>query len=402
MLLTAFLAASCLDVQVQQSELDRVDFSWYTFRSNPKPMPVATRADTNVMVGGSGVETHLPSGKSFGVFGYYHPQVSNSVAGGWKDLTHDNTPNLFYNEQVSISESAGVYSYSYVHSRYWPNNNRDRMSFIAYYPYYAGIATGLIDRNALVESFLDSHYEREGMVGFYYLVDPDPAKHVDFLVSDLCCDQSKALWDQNHSTGLTGTANGNVKFYFHHALSQIRIKNVSFDKSGNEDLELHVNYIMFNNVAVYGECIPEPDFSHKDANTGRTPVTPTWPVGGLSQVRPNLTSGVAAEICYDYTDPEHPEFLPEKALLMIPHTFFEGASVEVNFDVSRPMSAGGEHYEYESYTQTAQLRSAALELYGWEPGKIYTYNISLNLEKISINADVTDWLTAGDDVVFEN
>ena len=380
-----------------------VGFSWYTSRNG------ATKADPDLYVGSG--STHLCAGSSFGVFGYFHPQsgtTQNPVAGGWKDGVNNNYPNFFYNEGVSISErTGGKYAYTYTNDRFWPRNKFDRISFFAYYPYNPGIAQGTPAPGTIVESFLDTNYEREGLVGFYYIVPEASEDQVDFMVSDLCLDQNKAVWEENHNTGLTiGTETsatedktGTVKFFFHHALSQIRIKSVNFDASGNDDVEVKINYIRFNNIPVFAQCIPVPDFT-TTTSTGRTTVTPTWPVSGLSHQRPDLTSGVQADVCY--TDPANPStFQAQNVLLLIPHEFSASANIEVNFDIKRTAdSSTGENYEYLNNTLSAPLTTYTV--FSWDPGKIYTYIINLNLTKIHFTAEVTDWLVAGDDVMMDS
>jgi hypothetical protein len=385
-----------------------IDFSWYTSR-------VQTKADSKYFVGDAtttGAARHLNDGTSMGVFGYFHPQNAG-VAGTWD--TSDgayNTPNLFYNEAVSIEEDGGVYTYDYAHDRFWPRNKLDRISFIAYYPWNELNTTGSATDETIVEPFLDSRSERQGMVGFYYVVPAKSDEQVDFMVSDLCLEQSKAVWTDNHAQGLTGNSNGKVKFFFHHALSQIRVKSVSFETGNNTDIELKINYIVFRNVAVFGQCIPVPDFANPvDAATGRIPVTPTWPVGTLVGRRPDLTSGVTADVCYNSSTGI---WNVSKFLLMIPHTFFTGAAIEVNFDVTRWKDINDPnnylpdgtpdpakyYYRYAGNTLSAPLTTTTV--YDWEAGKIYTYNITLDLKQIKVTADVVDWLDAGEDVLMDS
>lgn len=393
----AVVVAACVKNEIiDEGKKEAIDFSWYTNRGN-----VVTKADPTYFVGDpttTGVERHLNSGTSMGVFGYFHPQTSGGAAGTWNTGAGAyNAPNLFYNEPVSITENAGTYSYDYTNSRFWPRNKLDKISFIAYYPWNQLNTTGGATENTIVEPFLDSRSERQGMVGFYYVVPEDSGDQVDFMVSDLCLEQSKAVWTDNHAQGLTGNTNGKVKFFFHHALSQIRVKSVFFDKDGNDNVDVKINYIVFRNVAVYGQCIPVPDFSTTTA-TGRTTVTPTWPAGSLVPRRPNLTSGVTAEVCYD--EDTH-QWKVEEFLLMIPHQFFTGATIEVNFDVTRKKDGtSGEYYSYLGNTLSASLTTT--NVYAWEAGKIYTYNINLNLKQIKVEADVVDWLDAGEDVIMDN
>ncbi len=371
-----------------------IDFSWYSTRN------VFTKADPTYFVGdvagATSAERHLNSGTSMGVFGYFHPQASSTVAGTWQTGAGAyNAPNLFYNEPVSITEAGGTYTYDYANSRFWPRNTLDRISFIAYYPWNELNTSGSASVNTIVEPFLDNYSVRQGMVGFYYVVPQNSDDQIDFCVSDLCLEQSKAVWSADNSKGLTGNTNGKVKFFFHHALSQIRVKSVGFDTGGNTDVSVKINYILFRNVAVYGQCIPVPDFGTTTA-TGRTTVTPTWPVGSLVAKRPDTTSGVQAEVCYDA---DSDTWKVEEFLLMIPHTFFKDATIEVNFDVVRKEGSTGEYYSYVGNTLSAPLTTTTVQ--EWQAGKIYTYNISLDLKQIKVTADVVDWLDAGDDVVMD-
>ena len=396
LLLTAVCSCSKMGSNAEDVLMENlpIDFSWYTTRN------MGTKANPTYFVGdatATGTERHLNSCTSMGVFGYFHPQEGGS-AGTWKTGTGVyNAPNLFYNESVSITEDGGEYTYDYANSRYWPRNDKDKISFIAYDPWNQLNESGSATENTIVEPFLDRRSERQGMVGFHYVVPEDSDDQVDFMVSDLCLEQSKAVWAANNAQGLTGNANGKVKFFFHHALSQVRVKSVNFDTDRNDDVKVTINYIIFRNVAVYGQCIPVPNFSATTA-TGRTPVTPTWPVGSLVPRRPNLTSGVKAEVCYDAgTD----TWDVEEFLLMIPHQFFTGATIEVNFDVERELDAvTGEYYSYTGNTLSAPLTTTSV--YEWQAGKIYTYNISLDLKQIQVTADVVDWLDAGEDVIMDN
>jgi len=398
MILAASALMGCAKVETFVADTlkddEPIDFSWYSAR-NVAP----TKADPDYFVGdatGTGTERHLSSGTSMGVFGYFHPQNAGA-AGTWQTGAGVyNTPNLFYNEPVSITESAGSYTYDYANSRFWPKNKLDKISFIAYYPWNELNDSGSATENTIVEPFLDTRSERQGMVGFYYVVPEKSEDQVDFCVSDLCLEQSKAVWTDDPDTGLTGNANGKVKFFFHHALSQIRVKSVSFDTGGNDMVDLKINYIVFSNVAVFGQCIPVPDFSSTDA-TGRTTVTPTWPTGTLVPRRPNYTSGVTAKVCYDSSTDT---WDVNNFLLMIPHTFFPGATIEVNFDVTRRKDGTGEYYSYTGNTLSAPLTTTSV--YEWQAGKIYTYNITLDLKQIKVTAEVVDWLDAGEDVIMDN
>ena len=395
-LLLAFGLYSCAKIDLADPEPERIGFSWYTYSAGD-----ATKAYTDYFVE-SGT-THLPAGKQFGVFGFFHPQAADGVTpGSWED-SNRNHPNLFFNQPVTVVNEGGTYSCTYpeADSRFWPRNTLDRISFIAYYPYNPALYNGgEHDPNAPVEPVLDDRNARNGMVGFWYTVPFEDSKQVDFMVSDLCMDQSKALWNNDATVGLTGAENGKVKFNFHHALSQVRVKSVDFVQGNNPDLELKINHISFKGVAVLGFCRPWADSTRTDAK-GRTPVEIRWPVGNLSPRRPNNTPDVLAHVCYD----EHDALIPENILLMIPHQFLPGSTITVNFDVERKLHDSqsdpnsNENYLYKNCELSATLTNYKLS--GWEPGYIYNYKITLDLKKIEIDTEVEPWLTGGDDVILQ-
>lgn len=401
-------ALACAKVEnfVEPVKDTPISFAWYSNRTS-----AATKADSDFFVGDetvTGTQRHLPSGTSFGVFGYFHPQQAG-VAGSWDD-SNQNYPNLFYNEPVSVTESSGSYTYNYTNSRFWPKNALDRISFLAYYPYNSELNTdGSQNENIIVEPVLDSRYKHDGMVSFNYRVPENSANAVDFMISDMCMDQSKKVWDDDpaHATGITGadgTENGTrVRFFFHHALSQVRVKSIVFDTSENSDVTVQVDSVKFNGIYVYGNCQPVPDtlangnINPDPTGKGRIPITENW--SNLLSYRPGgkKKSGVKAHKCYDDSN----NFLLENVLLLIPQDPFPtGANISVYYTLTR----AEDPLTHEQYSYTKNVQSAPLtttKVYGWEAGKIYTYNIYLNLKSINITADVVPWLTAGEDVFLE-
>ncbi len=404
--LATLAALSCARISVDEvSQEEPIGFSWYT------PRPTTTKADTDLFVGGHDLST----GTSMGVFGYFHPLYEDGGGttqhGSWEDGVNANRPNLFYNEQVTV----GTPDYTYDRSRYWPSNVNDRISFIAYYPYSENVSrTGedaSTDTGFSVEPFLDSDGSRNGLVGFKYIVPEDVSEHVDFMVSDLCMDQSRALWkESSHTQGLTGLENGKVKFYFHHALSQVRIESVNTSTVNNDNITVDVRSIRFTGVAVRARCIPVPAAAHAENNTdtGRKHVNLTW----SQHSRYRTSSDVEeASIVTDRTGDD-----PEDVLLMIPQSFpADGdAEIEVTFDITRWKDKNNKVYladgtpdpAYYEYRYADNVLSAPLhsdDLDEWLPGKIYTYRINLTLHAIRVQAvSVTDWETGIEDVFLHH
>lgn len=400
------LAASCAQVENYTPVIpdSPVEFAWYSNRTSN-----ATKADPTYFVGDetvTGTQRHLPVGTAFGVFGYFHPQQTGT-AGSWDD-SQPNYPNLFYNEAVTVAQTSGTYTYNYTNSRFWPKNELDRISFLAYYPYNAHLNTdGSQNNNIIVEPVLDTRYKHKGMVSFNYRTPDNSENATDFMISDMCAEQSKAIWDSDpsHATGITGadgTENGTrVRFFFHHALSQVRVKSINFDTSLNGDVTVQVDSVKFNGIYVYGNCQPVPDtlangkLNPDPTGKGRIPITEKW--SNLLDYRPGGKSGVKADRCFDASN----NFILNNVLLLIPQNPFPaGASIAVYYTLTR----GEDPITHEKYTYSKNVLSAPLtttKVYGWDAGMIYTYNIYLNLKSINIKADVVPWLEAGEDVFME-
>jgi hypothetical protein len=99
---------------------------------------------------------------------------------------------------------------------------------------------------------------------------------------------------------------------------------------------------------------------------------------------------------------------------MIPHVFFTGATIEANFDVTRWIDINDKayladgvtpdpskyYYRYAGNNLSAPLTTTNVQ--EWEAGKIYTYNLVLDLKQIRVTADVVDWRDGGDDVSMDN
>lgn len=437
LILSALAVCSCGWNEIVSDEGPDVPigFNWYTLSGRQ-----ATKADADHFVGGldgTAAERHLNAGTSFGVFGYFHPQPDPNpdpkTAGGWKHGAGIyNAPNLFYNEPVTISynDATQKYSYGYTNDRFWPKNIYDRISFFAYYPYYDVIneenEAGLTVK-ATVEPILDTRKEREGLVAFYHTTPANPADHVDFMVSDLCLDQSRELWKSNHSQGLTignetsvtADQTGTVKFFFHHALSQIRIRPLVSDYN-NPNVTVSLKSARFVNVKVRGRCIPVADYANT-TSAGRTPVTLTWPEEYLSTMRPGEleATGMATDACFDAQgNLSH----PENILLMIPQAFpDDDPAIEVKVDVVRwkdGVVVNGEVTDANAYLEDGVTPNPSkFEYYypgnvyhvplstgvsAWLPGKIYTYSVSVSLTAIKVTAvEEVDWLTASDDVFLD-
>ncbi|MBR1687796.1 MAG: fimbrillin family protein [Prevotella sp.] len=191
-----------------------------TFSAIAQSSKGQTRADQSVVNRG---ETYLPAtdsrkdseGDSYyvGMFGYY------TGSSAWSD---EAVPDLFYNQQMSIGEyTESLFGdekkgnpLSYSPLRFWSNNEGDKMSFWAYYPYNATGDPGEYGI-AITTDSID-----KGMGRIRFRMHSDAAQHNDFLVSELVKDQTKPALVDNGEGGLEPKP---VQLKFHHALAQVRL-----------------------------------------------------------------------------------------------------------------------------------------------------------------------------------
>lgn len=367
--------AACAKVESFE-EQDALGFDVYSARSTE------TKADDETYVpSGTG---HLPNGSKFGVFGFFHPE-NNGNAGSWTD-SNPNHPNLMYNQMVEVSESAGVYTYNYSPARYWPKSSKETISFFAYYPY--DLPNG---SNYIISSTLDK--DSNGMGTLRYKSSEEPTQQVDFMVSDLCMDQSKA------GGVLTGSAvggdQGKVRFTFHHMLSMVRVQVASIN-SENPKISIDEDSysFAFYGFPIAGNCAPVP--GAKDPSTGLAPCTFNWS-GLLSTV--TYTHG--QEIVTRETKMKVPKYenLPDYSdfLLIIPHEVQDNERLEITFDLTRD-DFHNEGYSYKDNPLFAYLKT---KITRFEANKIYTFNITVGLNEIKMDADVTDWTTGTGEFIFD-
>ena len=393
--------ASCARIETPGAEDLHIGFDTYAVRT-------ATKAGDSYVAGSKTEDSNIPVNSKFGVFAYFHEGDATAVppvTGKWNNANvNSNYSNMLLNEPVTrVEPSAGTYSYTYSNSRYWPDNTTDRISFFAYYPYAANAF--VTDENAAsdgtgitLQDPEDDHYafyhNPVGFPKFKFVVNKDASKQVDFMISDMCLNQSKKVWDGDHNQGLTGTANGDVQFKFHHMLSQVRIKTVDFVVENN-DVTVELESFRFIGVPVSGIVTPSIKAADLDANglpvnaNGFARMEFDW--SGFNSSNSSFTASIYKD---SGTDAEKKAAI----MLMIPHTFSEDPDkdiIEVTFKVTRAANGAGEHYEYTGHLTTS-LGSGGLE--GWEPNKIYNYTISVSLKAISVTAQIEDWPEASTDV----
>lgn len=185
----------------QSSEL--ADTESNNTETTQKAISFDTYLSKTTRAGAAGAQnTEALKTNGFGVFAYYTGQ--NAYA-------KTTTPNFMYNTKVSVPTGSTAFTYS--PARYWPNNDKDKLSFFAYAPYVEVTAgTGLpADVTSGITALSNNAYT--GAPTVTYKLADDKTQSVDLLWG------AKMGTTNGVNTDLTRTKN-NVGFTFKHTLAK--------------------------------------------------------------------------------------------------------------------------------------------------------------------------------------
>ena len=241
---------------------------------------VATRADASLV---NLNEYHLPatasSGHSVGIFGAYTGQYTwstlQTIAAKkeadrtddekniWKAGGDNYKANFFFNQQAAVTTLAnGHNALSYAPLRFWPNaivsgTQREYCSFWAYYPWNETGDPG--DNGIAVVPTGGDYNMATGLGKLKFTMNPDVAKHVDFLLSDFMADCSRTSYPLVTVSDGTDveTQPTRVPLTFHHALAQVRIyafirctDKLVYAKNGDAELRVKTGGITSSSVTL--------------------------------------------------------------------------------------------------------------------------------------------------------
>ena len=342
------------EATVQQQPVDLVAYT-----AQP-----TTRADSSMLA-----EPAIPMGKSIGVYAYYHDNSTWAV----EDAADPKRtlPNFMFNQQATNPGLDLPYTYSPL--KYWPNEEEDGVSFIAYYPYSSTAAeitrsgiTPLMDNLGLPPYGV-------GLPQFRFAVKDDVKQQVDFLVSDLLPDL--------HYPDNTRISD-RVRFYFKHALSKIEFRIIV-----DEAIRERVAYFTLNGISItniYNEGLLTPEY---DSGTGETSLV--WS---------------------DYSNLHKTDYdcKTTEAYLLLPQALRNDAHLNISYDLA--LKADGTVYQYdgsgnpvaiddyiyENHDASIQLNTLCVigtdePLTEWEPNHHYVYTIRLSANRIEFTGQVAPW-----------
>ena len=319
-------------------------------------------------------------GRSIGVYAYYHDNAM------WSGTA---TPNFMHNQKATNYGQNQPYTYSPL--KYWPNEEGDKLSFMAYYPY----SNSTEDVNAFgVTPLLEKN--GTGLPTFRFKVNNDVKKQVDFAVSELVPNLPKSR-DTGTSTGSFNdlTISDRVRFIFHHVLSKIEFR-IKVSEEARKDLA----YFTLKNITIsnlYNEAELHPAYDGTST---------TYPWQNYSTDL--MTDPYKSTISYDYP------FKTTEAYLLLPQTLRDICKLKVKYDLafksegtsytySGETPVATEDYIYKDRTTEVQLNTlkptgSSTPLTEWLPNHHYIYWLVINPHRIDFTAQVVEW---GDTVELE-
>ena len=324
----------------------------------------------------SEVNRSIPDGGSMGIYAYLHDNSnwnSDKTAGTL-------APNFMWNQQATYQSDINAFVYTPL--KYWPNEESDKLSFIAYYPYtaespdhpespaYPDNATGL--RTLLPN-------DGNGLPSFDFTVKDAAAEQVDLLISDLIRNlpESRARDDAPGTAFNSLTVYDQVKFVFHHALSKVEFRIVADADIRKDIVGFRINSLAITNILTVGRLTPQADDTYEW--TGRT----TPHTYACNTYEPYLLL---------------PQELAADAMFEIDYQItFKSDGTTYHYDGTTPVP--DQDYTYANtaslYLNKMKMAETGTELTEWLPNHHYIYNIHLRANRIDFTGEVVAW---GDEI----
>ena len=200
--------------------------------------------------------------------------------------------------------------------------------------------------------------------------------------------QNEAYYVDSANSKNSETAEGDkgVNIKFKHALSQVIFKAKTADDVYDAGLSFKVNTITVNAASTATSMtVTNPT----DAQLSSAITTWTTPGTNVNFAVSSADFPAAANTYLTKTlsDPIG------DPLLMIPVTAFAGTDPTVT--ISYTLYRTSDNVDLGSKTVTIHFKDVADTITSWQAGKKYTYNLTIDLQKIYFNPTVTDWADGG-------
>jgi hypothetical protein len=296
-------------------------------------------------------------------------------------------PDFMWNQQCTYS--ADLDAFVYTPLKYWPNEENDKLSFIAYYPYTnpdIQEVPASPDQTGLTPLLTNSG---KGLPRFNFTVKDDAADQVDLLVSDLIVDlpQTRDTEDDPGTPFNDLSIYDKVKFLFHHALAKVEFRIVADADIRKDIVKFRLSKLEITHINKTGTLT-----TNYDAGTSATSLS--W-------------SGQSNEHPYAFKT-----YVPQ---LLMPQTLVD-AKLDLNYSITFKSDGTSYHYygsqegeggtvtgtlvadEHYTYSNTASIQLNKMKQTGtntplteWLPNHHYIYTIRLRANRIEFTGEVVDW-----------
>ena len=373
----------------QSSEL--ADTESNNTETTQKAISFDTYLSKTTRAGAAGAQnTEALKTNGFGVFAYYTGQ--NAYA-------KTTTPNFMYNTKVSVPTGSTAFTYS--PARYWPNNDKDKLSFFAYAPYVevtagTGLPTDVTAKDQTTTTGITalSKNAYKGAPTVTYKLADDKTQSVDLLWG-----AKMGTTTNEVNTDLTRTKD-NVGFTFKHTLAKFGGDNSCIkailatddDQAFDKTTKVTISDITItsNDIATTGTLdlttgtwsgqnndgkmtldIPATAISENIAETANQEIDGTA-AGELTGLQPTIYTNVLKEntASYYFIPGTQPKF-----------------DVTVTYwvrTIDSSLSAGVTNVK-QTIEKTIQFPNA------FEANKKYNLILSIGLNTVKFSAEVSDW-----------
>ncbi len=262
---------------------------------------------------------------------------------------------------------------------YWPLEGS--LSFIAYSPYDAATA---------------SFAEATGTLTLTaFTVNTTVADQVDLLYSSVNADrtqnESYYLDSANSKSSQSAEGDKGVNIQFKHALSQVIFKAKTADEVYAAGMSFKIDTIVVNAASTADNMTVVNPAEADLAATITTWNNPKTNANFVVRTEDFPNETYAAGAANFLTD----QFSAQigDALLMIPVTAF--ATTDPTVTIKYTLYRLSDALAMGSKTVTVHFDDVDDEITNWQAGKKYTYNLTIDLQKIYFNPTVTDWADGG-------
>lgn len=298
---------------------------------------------------------------TFGVFGYYTGEDAFSAAA---------TPNFMFNQKV---EYTTAWTYSPI--KYWPNNDGEKVSFIAYRPHTVG---GEANYQLTWEGGFSN--TSTGLPTAKFVVESTAATQTDLMFSKLIENQVK-------------TENA-IKFNFGHALTQ-----VNFDAKLAAELAETFTSVVIDEVTISGTY----NTGTLDLAKFRTATDPAtvWNTTGQTAVPFIVTLKDEADVTFKKADAMTAKPINDGACYLLPQNLPADAKITIKYRVITTDANLGSGNSTISNVKEVAISGADANAKVWNINQRIKYTLTISLTEVTVDAEEEEWLPEeGEDEVI--